>query len=71
MKVGFPLPYGKYTDETPLRTRCCEYFGSKTEEVRGWRKIHTEELHNLYATLRQILSDQIKLIRTARHVTRT
>jgi hypothetical protein len=27
-------------------------FGPKTEEVAGdWRKLHNEELHNLYASL--------------------
>jgi hypothetical protein len=46
-------------------------FGSKRDEVTGeWRKLHNEELHNLYSspnTIRQIKS---RKMRWAGHVAR-
>jgi hypothetical protein len=46
-------------------------FGTKRDEVTGeWRKLHNEELHNLYSSpdiIRQIIS---KRVRWARHVAR-
>jgi hypothetical protein len=36
-------------------------FGSKREEVvGGWRRLHNEELHNLYTSPNIIGGDQIK-----------
>jgi hypothetical protein len=37
-------------------------FGPKREEEtgQGWRKLHNEELHNLYSSLNIIKSNQIK-----------
>jgi uncharacterized membrane protein len=28
----------------------CRIFGPKRDEVTGWRKLHNEELHNLYSS---------------------
>jgi hypothetical protein len=40
-------------------------FGPKRDEVTGeWRKLHSEELHNLYSsanTIRQIKSRRVRL----------
>jgi hypothetical protein len=36
-------------------------FGPKREEVAGvWRRLHSEELHNLYTSPNVVLGDQIK-----------
>jgi hypothetical protein len=36
-------------------------FGPKRDEVtRGWRKLHNEELHNLYSSPNIIQNDQVK-----------
>jgi hypothetical protein len=36
-------------------------FGPKRDEVTGdWRKLHNEELHNLYSLPNIILNDQVK-----------
>jgi hypothetical protein len=45
-------------------------FGPRAEETGGWRKLHNEELHNLYSSpniIRMIKSRRIKL---AGHVAR-
>jgi hypothetical protein len=44
-------------------------FGPKGEEVtRGWRKLHNEELHNLYTTQNTVVMKS-RTVRWARHVT--
>jgi hypothetical protein len=41
-------------------------FGSKREEViRGWRKFHNEELHNLYSSLNIITMNKSRRMRLA------
>jgi hypothetical protein len=38
-------------------------FGSKRDEVIGWRKLHNEELHNLYSSpiiIRILKSERIR-----------
>jgi hypothetical protein len=50
-------------------------FGPKMDDVTGqWRKLHNEELHNLYSSpgiIRQVKSSQVKSrrMRWAGHVT--
>jgi hypothetical protein len=44
-------------------------FGPKSEEVvRGWRRLHNEELHNLYASPNIIRVIQSRKMRLAVHV---
>jgi hypothetical protein len=46
-------------------------FGLKGEEVMGdWRRLHNEELHNLYATPNIIRVFKLSKIRWAGHVAR-
>jgi hypothetical protein len=46
-------------------------FGPKREEVVGdWRRLHSEELHNLYASLNIIKGDRLKEEEMAGHVAR-
>jgi hypothetical protein len=47
-------------------------FGPKREEVAGgWRKLHNEELLNLYASTHIIRVIKSRSMRWARHVART
>jgi hypothetical protein len=47
-------------------------FGPKRDEVTGdWRKLHNEELHNLYYSPNIIRMIKSKRMRWARHVART
>jgi hypothetical protein len=44
-------------------------FGPKREEMPGrWRRLHNEELHNLYASPHIIIVIKSKRIRRARHI---
>jgi hypothetical protein len=44
-------------------------FGPKSDEVRGgWRKLHKEELHNLYSSPSIIRIIKSRRLRWARHV---
>jgi hypothetical protein len=44
-------------------------FGPKREEVlRGWRRLHNEELHNLYTSPSVIRMIESKTMRLAGHV---
>jgi hypothetical protein len=46
-------------------------FGRKKEEVAGgWRRMHTENLHNLYASLNIIRKKKSSGVRLAGHVVR-
>jgi hypothetical protein len=46
-------------------------FGPKTEEVEGgWRRLHNEELHNLYASPNIIRVIKSKRMKWAGHVER-
>jgi hypothetical protein len=46
-------------------------FGPKRDEVTGdWRKLHNEELHNLYSSPNIIRMIKSKRMRWAGHVTR-
>jgi hypothetical protein len=46
-------------------------FGSKRDEVTGeWRKLHNEELHNLYSSPYIIMQIKSREMRWAGHVTR-
>jgi hypothetical protein len=46
-------------------------FGPKTDGVTGgWRKLHNEELHNLYSSPSIIRSIKSRRMRWARHVAR-
>jgi hypothetical protein len=46
-------------------------FGPKREEVAGgWRRLHNEELHNLYTSLNIITAIKKRKIRWARNVAR-
>jgi hypothetical protein len=45
-------------------------FGPKRDEVTGdWRKLHNEELHNLYSSPNIIRMIESRRMRWARHVT--
>jgi hypothetical protein len=47
-------------------------FGSKRDEVTGgWRKLHNEELHNLYPSSSIIRMIKSRRMRWAGHVART
>jgi hypothetical protein len=47
-------------------------FGPKTDEVTGdWRKLHKEELHNLYSSPNIIRMIKSRRIRWVGHVART
>jgi hypothetical protein len=44
-------------------------FGPKREEVvRGWRRLHNEELHNLYASSNIVREIKSRRMRSAGHV---
>jgi hypothetical protein len=43
----------------------------KKEEVGGWRRLHNEELHNLYTSPNIIKAIKSKRMRWAGHVART
>jgi hypothetical protein len=43
-------------------------FGQKRDEVIGWRKLHSEELHNLYSSPNIIRMIKSKMVRCAVHV---
>jgi hypothetical protein len=46
-------------------------FGTKRDEVTGgWRKLHNEELHNLYSSLSIIRMLKSRRMRCAGHVAR-
>jgi hypothetical protein len=46
-------------------------FGPKREEVLGsWRRLHNEELHNLYASPNIIQAIKSRTIKWAEHVAR-
>jgi hypothetical protein len=46
-------------------------FGSKRDEVTGgWRKLHNEELHNLYSSRNTVRIIKFMRMRWAGHVTR-
>jgi hypothetical protein len=46
-------------------------FGSKRDEVMGqWRRLHNEELHNLYSSPSIIRMIKSRRLRLARHVAR-
>jgi hypothetical protein len=46
-------------------------FGSKKDEVPGeWRKLHNEELHDLYCSLILVLVIKSRTVRLAWHVAR-
>jgi hypothetical protein len=46
-------------------------FGTKREEVAGgWRKLHNEELHNLYASPNIVTAMESRRITWAEHVER-
>jgi hypothetical protein len=46
-------------------------FGPKRdEEIRGWRKLHNEELHNLYCSPSIIRIIKLRRVRWAGHVAR-
>jgi hypothetical protein len=43
--------------------------GPKIEEIRGWRKIHNEKLHNFYCSPGIIMVIMSRRMRWTRHVT--
>jgi hypothetical protein len=46
-------------------------FGPKRDEVKGgWRKLHNEELHNLYSSPSIIIMVKSMRMKWARHVAR-
>jgi hypothetical protein len=45
-------------------------FGPKQEEIRGWRILHNEGLHNLYSVSYLIRMIRSRKIRWARHTRR-
>jgi hypothetical protein len=64
-----------YRDEHRLRVfenrALRRKFGPKRDEVTGeWRKLHSEELHNLYSSPDIIRQKKSKLMRWAGHVAR-
>jgi hypothetical protein len=54
-----------------LRTRCREeYLDRRDEVIGGWRKLHNEELHNLYSLPRKIRMIKSRRMRCTGHVAR-
>jgi len=46
-------------------------FGRKREEVaEGWRRLHNEELHNLYVSPNTIRVMKLRRMRSVKHVAR-
>jgi hypothetical protein len=45
-------------------------FGPKWEEVGSWRKLHNDELHNLYSSLNLVRVIKSRRMRWAGHVAR-
>jgi hypothetical protein len=46
-------------------------FGPKSDEVKGgWRKLHIEELHNLYTSPNIIMMIKLRRMRWAGHIKR-
>jgi hypothetical protein len=45
-------------------------FGPKREEDRSWKKLHNDELHNLYSSLNIVRVIKSRRMRWARHVAR-
>jgi hypothetical protein len=43
-------------------------FGPKREEDRSWRKLHNDELHNLYSSLNIVRVIKSRKMRWAGHV---
>jgi hypothetical protein len=55
-----------FENRAPMRM-----FGPKREEVAGgWRRLHNEELHNLYVSPHIITVIKSRKMRWERHVTR-
>jgi hypothetical protein len=55
-----------FVDKVPKRI-----FGAKRDEVtRGWRKLHNEELHNLYSSSSIIRIIKSRRMRWAGHIAR-
>jgi hypothetical protein len=51
--------------ENGVLRRICER--NRDEMIRGWRKLHNEELHNLYSSPNIIKMTKLKGIRWAGH----
>jgi hypothetical protein len=71
VKVGL-WHYGKNTDWGCLRTGCWgRIFGPKRNEATGgWRKLHNEELKNLYSSTGIIRMIMSRRVRRLRHIAR-
>jgi len=54
--------------ENKVLRRVC---GHKKEAIRGWRKLYTEEIHNLYSSPYVVGVIKTRRIRWARHVANT
>jgi hypothetical protein len=55
-----------------FENKALRIFGPKRDEViEGWRKIHNEELHNLYSSPSIIRMIKLRSMRWAGHVART
>jgi len=45
-------------------------FGPKRDEVTKWRKLHTEELHDLYCSPNIVRVIKLRIMRWAEHIAR-
>jgi hypothetical protein len=45
-------------------------FGVKTDEIIGWRKLHSEELHNLYSSPNIIIMSRSRRMGLEGHLAR-
>jgi hypothetical protein len=43
-------------------------FGTKREEVTGWRKLHNEELHTLYSSPDIMRTIKSRMMKLAEHI---
>jgi hypothetical protein len=71
--ISYSFP--KYCNLPPILIFCygyiCRIFGPKSDEVTGeWRKLHKEELHNLYSSPYIVRVIKSKRMRWAGHVAR-
>jgi hypothetical protein len=68
----WPLTLGKEHRLRVFENRVLRrIFGTKRDEVTGdWRKLHNEELHNLYSSLNIIRMIKSRRMRMAGHVAR-
>jgi hypothetical protein len=71
VKLGLLPPWEEHRLRVFENRFLMEILGLKREEVAGgWRRLHNEELHNLYASPNIIRVVKLRRIRWEKHVAR-